>query len=161
MLTTDGPAIVFREAPPTPELRLFALVLAIGIGLILPAIFLVNVTRETPVSHLLLVGGIVVATVSLGGFFLRLALVGVAELRLDPQTGLATRILRGPLGHRCDHFPLSALAPPEVFVRPSEDGDVPILRLRLPNGRPLDAACYHSRTEAEAWRDRIRRLLPA
>jgi hypothetical protein len=139
---------------------LFTLGLGAGLAIVVPAPFLVHADWTTPSFTLLLAALFIVLPIAAGVFFIRVALVSAVDLRLDPATGQVTRKLRGPITRRVEHFPLSALAPPIVFMRDSiEEQAFPILRLRLPTGRTIDICCCRDLAEAELWRDRIMAMM--
>ncbi|MFT4151125.1 MAG: hypothetical protein QM656_13085 [Paracoccaceae bacterium] len=156
MLTMDGDAILYRERQLPVVLRVFAVVLGLGIATVIPLAFLINLRPGMSALTLLVVGACVLFPLVIGPFFILIGLVSATELRLDPATGRATRILRGPVVNRRDSFALSDISVDQVAMRDSEDGPFPILRLHLPGWRRwLDMACFDNRAEAEAWRARI------
>jgi hypothetical protein len=151
MLTMDQGRITYRETPLPLALRGFIAVLAVGVGLGIPAAWLTNVTTQTswPVLALLVV--VVGVCLALGGFFLLLVLVSATELQIDPTQPDALRIRRGPVLNDRTPIPRRSFGSPEVVMRSSEDGDYPLLRLPLPGGSRIEMACFDSRTEAEGW----------
>lgn len=156
MLTMDGPAILYSEDQLPLGIRLVTLLLGAGLAIAIPVPFLVHADWTTPSFTLLLAALFIVVPMAAGLFFIRIALVSAADLRLDPATGQVTRKLRGPVVNRVEHFPLTALAPPTAFMRDSiEDQPFPILRLRLPTGSAIDICCCRDLAEAKSWRDRI------
>jgi hypothetical protein len=162
MLIQEQDAIVYRETPLNLPLRLFILVLAAGLTIVVPAPFLIHADWTSFSPTLLLAAACIAFAVSVGIFFLVVALVSATELRLDGRTGQAVRILRGPVVNRRDCYPLSQFGEPDVSMRESsEDGPYPILTLKLPTGGALTMACFADRAEAELWRGRIATLLSA
>ncbi len=161
MLTMDGLAIVLREGRIPVALRGFILVLAVGIGVVIPAPYLVHAEWTRPAPVLLLAVTVILVAVTFAAFLLRVALVRPAELRLDPDTGTATCRRGGGWLVRVDEFPLAALSPPRVILRDSEEGRFAILRQPLPRGRAPEAAAFRSEDEALLWRDRIAALIAA
>lgn len=161
MLTMDENRITYRERPLPWPLRGFIAVLALGVGLGIPAAWLANVGMQTSWPVLALVAGIVLACGALGGFFLLLTLVSATELQIDPARPEVIRIRRGPLISDTRAIPRHSIGPPALIMRQAEDGPFPILRLPLPGGRPVEMACFDSRAEAERWRDAIAAALRA
>jgi len=162
MLVQEQDAIIYRERPLGLPLRLFILVLAAGLTIVVPAPFLIHADWASFSPTLLLAAACIAFAVSVGLFFLVVAFASATELRLDGRTGQAVRILRGPIVNRRDCYPLAQLGAPDVSMRESsEDGPYPILTLPLPTGGALTMACFADRAEAELWRDRIAALLSA
>lgn len=160
MLVQEQDAIVYREKPLNLPLRLFILVLAAGLTIVVPAPFVIHADWSSFSPTLLLAAACIAFSVSVGLFFLVVALVSATELRLDGRTGQAVRILRGPIVNRHDCYPLAGFGKPDIAMRDSsEDGPYPILTLKLPTGGALTMACFADRAEAELWRDRIAALL--
>lgn len=160
MLTVDGNAIIYKEKPLNPVLRAFIVVLGLGLATVTPAPFIIHADWGTLSPTLVLAVFCILFPVAVGAAFVGIGLVSATELRLDPATGRVDRALRGPVLNRRDSFRLSDFTPPEVVMNHnSEDGPFPVLRLRLPNGRSLDMACFSDRAEADLWRDRITRLI--
>lgn len=160
MLTMDQGCITCRQTPLPPALRLFSGFLGIGIGTVIPAAWISNVTAATPAPVLLLVALVTAVSVASGVFLIGVGLVSVTELRIDPL-GAATRIRRGPLLNDSVPIPRSAFGPPEVVMHDSEDGPFPILRLPVQGHPRMEFTCFDTRAEAEAWRDVIARALRA
>lgn len=164
MLEQDGRAIIVTEKPLPWPLRIFALILGLGIGIVVPAPFLIHADwgwPETPAAAgtLLVAVFAILAGVSFGLFLLWLVTVRAATLRLDPESGRASVIRgRGALAGRRD-FALTDLPAPLVILRDSEDGRYPVLRLPLPQGRAFELAHFTTQAEAEIWRDRIAAML--
>jgi hypothetical protein len=158
MLRTEGEAILYRETPLPLGLRLFALGIGLSVGVMVPLPFLIHADWATPSPMLLLAAACIAFPAVVGGFLVIVGLASASELRLDPATGRGERRLRGPILNRHDHFALADLPPPEVRIRASEEGDYPILRVRLPGRRFLDVAGFVDRAEAERWRARIDRV---
>lgn len=158
VLTIEGDAIICEERPLPIGLRLFILFLGIGLALIVPVTFLIEASGAAFSVGPVVMMAFIAAFMALGLFLLRVALASAIRIRLDPQTGRASRRMRGPFGSRSDSFALGDLPLPESFMRDSvEDGPFAILRLRMPKGRAIEVACG-SRLEAEMWRDHIARL---
>lgn len=156
MLTIQGRAIVYQETPLPLWLRVFAIVLGLGLATVIPVPLVIHADwgKLWPTLPLALVFGLV--PVAAGVTFLCIGLVSATTLRLDPATGVATRMLRSPLINRVEKFPLGTLATPEVVMREaSEDPPFPVLRLGFPGGRAVEMACFSDRAEAESWGDRI------
>jgi len=160
MLTQDAETIVYREKPLPLLLRLFALLLAVGLVTVVPAPFVIHADWTTPSSMWLLAILCIGFSASVGIAFAVIALVSATELRLDGRSGTATRVLRGPIVNRSDDYRLAEFGMPVVTMRESsDDGPFPILNLPLPGGRKVQMACFADRAEAECWRDRIAMLL--
>lgn len=160
MLTIDGNAIIYKEKPLRPLLRTFIVLLGLGLAIMVPAPFIIHANWGSLSWTLPLVVFCILFPIGVGIIFVLIGLVSATELRLDPATGRVDRRLRGPIVNRSDTFRLSDIAPPEVFMNDNSDGGpFPVLRLKLPDGRRLDMACFSDRREAELWRDRIIRLL--
>lgn len=155
MITQEDGRILCREGRMPWPLRLFALVLALGCGGMIPAVFLFHLRWDTPPVAMLLVFGCVAFALYVGGMMLLVALVRPMVLVLDPATGEVTRARRGDLRDVTDRFRLADLPPPQVVMRDSEEGIYPVLRLALPRGRAFEVADLRDRAEAEQWRDRI------
>lgn len=159
MLTTQGRAIVYREEPLPLWLRAFILFLGLGLATAIPAPLVMHADWTTlwPTLPLAFVFGFV--PIAAGALFLCIGLVSATTMRLDPVTGLATRILRGPVVNRTERFRLDTLALPVVSMHEAtEEPPFPVLRLELPRGGAVERACFSDRAEAEAWRERIVRL---
>ncbi len=135
------------------------MVLGLGIAIIVPAPFIIHADWGTPSPGLLLAALCIVFPVIVGSFFVLLAFASSTELRLDPATGCATRMMRGPLLRRHETYPFSALQPPTLIMRDSEDGPFPVLRMRLPRWPAVEMSDFSGRSEAEEWQNRITKLL--
>ena len=159
MLVEHEHAIVYRQPKLPLPLRLFSLVLGLGIGIVIPIPFLIHADWGTPSPTLLLAGLCIAAPVVLGSFFVLLSFTSSTELRLNPATGCAVRIMRGPFLKRHETYPLSALTPPTLIMKDSEDGRYPVLRLRLPKWPVVEMSDFSGRAEAEAWQERIASVL--
>jgi hypothetical protein len=159
MLTEQGQAIIFRQGRLPLALRLFTLVLGLGVGIAIPVPFVIYPDWGTPSLTLLVAVFCIVFPAAVGAVFVVMALASSTELRLDPATGAATRILRGPVLRRRETYPLSALEPPVLIMRDSEEGAYPVLRMRLPKWPVVEMCDFSGRAEAEAWQARIASLL--
>ncbi|MCF1707631.1 hypothetical protein L0V05_02255 [Tabrizicola sp. J26] len=159
MLSIEDQTIVYRQPQLPWALRLFMLILGLSLAIGMPLPFFIHLDWLTP-SPMILIGlAFMVIPPAMGGFLLAAALWSAAELRIDPATGWAQRILRGPFVNRSDQFPLADLAVSDVIMRDSDDGTYPLLRVSMPGRRRLDMACFFDRAEAEQWRARIERAL--
>lgn len=158
MIAFDDDAITYRETPLPLWLRAFAIFLGVGLATVIPTPFIIHAdwTNFSPV--LILAAVCIVAPIAIGAFFIFVGFSSANYLRLDPVTGFAERVLKGPIINRKDRFPLSQIGAPEVIMHDSEDGPFPILRLPLPSGR-IEMACFESIGEAHAWEKQIKRLL--
>ena len=159
MLIEHERAIIYRQRPLPLPLRLFILVLGLGIGIMIPIPFMIHADWGTPSPTLLLAALCIIVPVVLGSFFVILSFVSSTELRLDPTAGCAVRIMRGPFLKRHETYPFSALTPPVLIMRDSEDGPYPVLRLRLPKWPVVEMSDFSGRPEAEKWRERIAAVL--
>lgn len=158
-ISYDGRAIIYKEKPLPLLLRLFALILGVGLCLVIPAPFIIHTDWTTLSWTAIIVVFCICFPVVVGGFFILIGLVSATELRLDPASGYAMRILRGPLVNRSERLRLSDFGAPEIVIRESEDGPYAILRLSLPKGKKLDMACFDSEEDARHWRDRVEAVL--
>lgn len=159
MLTMEQGIITCREAQPPLALRLFIVFLGLGIAIGIPSAWTAGASLSDPPPILLLLAVITVVSVGFSGFFVFIGLVSATELRIDPALPQATRIRRGPALNDTTLIPRAAFGPPMVWMKDSEDGPFPILRLPLRDRRRIEMACFGSRAEAEAWRDLIARAL--
>lgn len=160
MLAYEGNAIVYRERPLPWGLRLFIIVLAFGVGLGVPAPFVIHADWSKPSPVLILVLACIIFSAMVGAFFLLMGLASATELRFDPATRRVWRRLRGPVVNRQDSFAFADIPPPKVIMRPSEDGPFAVLRVTLPGWwRRLDMACFDSRAQADRWCNRIAQMV--
>ncbi len=161
MISQEGGRILCREGRVPWPLRLFALVLALGCGGMIPAVFLTHLRWETPPLVMLVVFGCVAFALFVGGVMLLVALVRPMDLVLDAATGEVTQLRHGALREAVDRFRLADLPLPQVVMRDSEDGVYPALRLTMPRGRAFEVTDLRDRAEAEMWRDRIGAIIKA
>ena len=160
MIFEEQSAIVFQQQQPPFLLRLFILVLGLGLSIVIPTPFIIHADWSTPSLTLVLAAACIIAPVIVGGFFIVLAFVSASEVRLDPVSGQATRVMRGPLLRRRESYPLSAVGSPElVRLESVEDGPTYVLRLRLPKWPVVEMREFSNRDEAERWQARIKRVL--
>ncbi|CAH1648178.1 conserved hypothetical protein [Hyphomicrobiales bacterium] len=159
MLIEQEHAIIYRERQLPLPLRLFSLVLGLGVGIVIPIPFIIHADWGTPSPTLLLAALCIVFPAVLGSFFVLLSFASSTELRLDQTTGHAMRIMRGPFLRRHETYPFSALTAPTLIMRDSEDGQYPILRMRLPKWPAVEMSEFSGRAEAEKWQERITTLL--
>lgn len=159
MLIEHERAIIYRQRRLPLPLRLFILVLGLGVGIVIPIPFILHADWGTPSPTLLLAALCIMVPAVLGSFFVLLSFASSTELRLDPARGHAVRIMRGPILKRHETYPLSALTPPTLIMRDSEDGPYPVLRLRLPKWPVVEMSDFSGRAEAETWQERIAALL--
>lgn len=160
MLHQDGPAIIYRERSLSLPLRLVVGFLGLSLAGVIPLPFLLHANWGRVTPGLLLAACAILSALSLGGFFVAQALASRTELRLDPDSGLATVQRRGPVVNWRKTVPLSALCVPELVMRQSDAGSFAILRLQLPDGRPVDMAGFRQPADAALWRARIAELVP-
>lgn len=161
MLTVDRGIITYREAQLPMALRLFTIFLGLGIAIGIPCAWTGNASLSDPPPILLLLAMVTLVSVGFGGFFVFLGLVSASELRIDPALPHVARIRRGPVLNDTRLIPRAAFGPPVVWMKDSEDGPFPILRLPLQGCRRIEMACFDSRAEAESWRDLIAGALRA
>lgn len=162
MIRQTGQTISYVEPPLPLALRGFVLVLAFGVGGIIPAVFLSHVSLSTPPMHLLVVAVICLATTVFAGFMVILAFVSATELQIDPRCDSVLRVRRGPILRSSQALPRADFGAPRLEMHESEDGPFPILRLPVAGlRRPLEMACFADRAEAEVWRERIAAALAA
>lgn len=161
MLTIEQGTITYRERPLSWLLRAFIAVLALGVGIGIPATWLANVGPATSLTVLALVALVVIVCVGFAAFMVLLLLASTTELWIDPSKASVTRIRRGPIRNDTTLIPRDSFGPPVVTMRDSEDGPFPILRLPLADRKRIEMTCFDSRAEAEAWRDVIAAALSA
>ncbi len=159
MIREEQHAILFRQKSPPLALRLFAIVLGLGIATVIPAPFIIHADWSQWSATLLLVLACIIIPPVIGGVFIIIGLVSATDLRIDAARGEVTRIMRGPILRRHECYPFTAIAPPELTMRDSEDGPYPILKLRLPRWPVVEMCDFAHRAEAEYWQDRITQML--
>ncbi|WP_018631487.1 hypothetical protein [Neomegalonema perideroedes] len=167
MIDYDGAAILYREAAPSWRLRSLFVLMGLTLAIMIPGPVWMQVDRGeiwsslaalTPFAFLMLTIFTLLPPL-VGGLFVMIGLASVAELRLDPASGEAERILRGPVIRKRERFPLSGIGAPELAVRHHDDGPSFFLRLPLAEGRSTEIDGFRDKAEAELWRGRILKLL--
>ncbi|MDD2867079.1 hypothetical protein [Neomegalonema sp.] len=167
MIGYDGEAILYREAAPSWWSRSVFVLMGLTLAIMIPGPVWMQVERDeiwpsiaalTPFAFLMLTIFTLLPLV-VGGIFVAIGLASVTELRLDPASGAAERIRRGPVIRGRERFPLSGIGAPELALRHHDDGPGFFLRLNLAEGRPVEIEGFQDKAEAEFWRDRILKLL--